>query len=380
MIHIRPRKDRLRMPWGGGNEASVHVEDTMPAPERNPGEQESSEPDLSKRDPVAGNPAAQTVNGTFPAQAAYPDLAAISALLNAKLGDRFEVLQPIAIGGMATLFQLRHRKLGGLFVAKVLHAALLVDDRVLAAFCREARHVTRLSGHPAVVPVFDSFEEPGFFCILMPFVEGEDLDRLLVRAGRFSRDEALMLVAQLASVLMFAESVGITHCDLAPGNIRLDPFGQYRLFDFGLSRSNVAANQEWLAVAGTPAYNSPEQIRGEPPDIRSDLYSLGCILVEVITGRTLFTAPSLDLLQQKHLAADWHMPPEVEVEPAMARLVRSLLAVNPASRIQSAFELAGIVAAFGFELPSFSRSLGATLGTPPRPRRRRLEVSSQTTV
>ena len=307
-------------------------------------------------------------------EAPRPDLPALTEALNRVLAERFEVLQPISIGGMATLFQLRHRFHGGLFAIKVLHAFLAPLPGVLATFHREAVHAARLAGHPSMVPIFDLIEIDGIPAMLMPYIEGEDLDRLLHRHGKFGRDEALMLVAQLASLLMYAETLGIVHCDLAPGNIRLDPFGQYRLLDFGLSRSSETEQEDQIPFAGTPAYNSPEQLRGEVPDIRTDLYSLGLIFAEALTGSPLIQAPTLEELAARHIAGDWTLPPEVEADAPVAKLIRKLVAVDRTERMSSAFELSGAIAALGFELPSFARSFssGQHALSPPRPRRRRL--------
>ncbi len=339
---------------------------------------ESSASEKASKAPEAAMSAAEPSSEAASApDVRRPDLPAIAASLERVLGRSFEVLQPISIGGMATLYQLRHRVHGGLFAVKVLHAFLADSPGVVAAFRREAIHAARLAGHPNMVPIFDLIELDGVPAMLMPYIEGEDLDRLLHRHGKFGRDEALMLAAQLASLLMYAETLGIVHGDLAPGNIRLDPFGQYRLLDFGLSRSSETEQEDQLPLAGTPSYNSPEQLRGEVPDIRTDLYSLGLILAEVLTGSPLIQASTLDELAACHLAGNWTLPPAVEADPPLARLIRNLVVADRAGRMSSAFELSGAIAAMGFELPSFDRSLSAgSHGLhPPRPRRRRLVAS-----
>ena len=388
MIVIRPRNYRPPV----GAESAAAPPENPPAAENLPvpapaAEAPSPPADVASSAPVADaapvlepspilSPASSPV--PFSDHAPAPDLPAITAKLQEALGPRFDVLHPVAIGGMGTLVQLRSKALSGLFLAKVLHAQFVEDAGIRAAFRREARHVARLSGHPAIVPVFELLEEPAFACMLMPYLEGEDLDQILKRQGKLERDEALMLVGQLASLLMYGETLGVTHCDLATGNIRLDGFGQYRLLDFGLSCSASPAEatsaDQAVTLSGTPAYNSPEQIRGEALDIRSDLYSLGVILVEVLTGRPLFEAPTLEELAQKHLAGDWVMPPELEADPALSKLVVKLLQVDRNQRMSSAFELAGAITALGFELPSFGKALERPWPLPPRPRRRRLEA------
>ena len=138
------------------------------------------------------------------------------------MGARLRVQEPIALGGMATIFRLQHVQNGGLYVAKILHEELCKRPEVVESFRREALHAAQVGGHPNAIPVFDSGMSGGLFFITMPFVEGEDLDKVLDRHGPFSREETLHAMSQISSLLCHAESHGITHCDLAPGNIRLD--------------------------------------------------------------------------------------------------------------------------------------------------------------
>ena len=193
----------------------------------------------------------------------------------------------------------------------------------------------------------------GLFFILMPYVVGEDLDHLLERTGTFDEAEALQLAAQLSSLLSFAEAQGIVHCDLTPGNIRLDHFGNYRLLDFGISLRHGETRTAF--AGGTPLYSSPEQLRGEPLDIRSDLYALGAVLAEVFTGKPLFHADSLEDIRRRHLEGTWTMPASLPQDGAFARLLRHLLATDREQRIASAFELSGILDALGYARPEFRR-------------------------
>lgn len=292
-----------------------------------------------------------------------PDTAAIAERLQHTFGSRFQVLRPIAIGGMATIFQLRHRLHGGLSVAKVLHPELARRPGILRSFRAEAIHAARLGGHPNAVPIFDFGELDGLFFLLMPFVEGEDLDQLLLRRGPLARAETLQLGAQISSLLSHAEAQGIVHCDLTPGNIRLDTFGQYRLLDFGISLSASVTGRPF--TGGTPLYTSPEQLGGCSPDIRSDLYSLGAVLAEALTGVPLFLDTSLEAIRRRHVRGDWRMPQMLAADDPLAALLRRLLAVDPEQRIGSAFELSGILDAFGFVRPEFRPTPVQTAGTQP---------------
>jgi serine/threonine protein kinase len=167
--------------------------------------------------------------------------------------------------------------------------------------------------------------------------------------------------------------MGIVHADIALGNIRLDRFGQYRLLDYGLARGPGVGLDDAHAMAGTPAYNSPEQLRGEPLDIRSDLYSLGLVFFHALTGRPAFATDDVDELAQAHLTGAWQLPEDLALDIALSALLRKLLATDRAARLSSAFELAGALAALGYELPSFLRSLPVPQPALPKLRRRRLE-------
>ena len=289
--------------------------------------------------------------------------ATAKAGLQVLVGQRFEVLEPVAVGGMATIFQLRHRAHGGLFAAKVLHKELTHRPEVVASFRREARHAARLGDHPSAIPILDAGEGGGTFFLLMPYVEGEDLDQLLQHQGPFARAEALHFAAQISSLLCHAESHGITHCDVSPGNIRLDIFGRYRLMDFGISQAS--GEPAVKPLGGTPLYTSPEQLRNETPDVRADIYALGLVLVEVLTGKPLLEATTFAALRELHLRGDWQLPEALRDDDPLTRLLGRMLATERQGRFGSAFELSGALALMGFERPEFRpRPAGAQPGAP----------------
>ena len=272
--------------------------------------------------------------------------------LAARLGPRFEVLGTMAIGGMAAIFRVRHRIHGGLLVAKVMHKHLQDRAEAVAGFRREAIHVGRLGDHPNLIPILDASFDDGLSYHLYPFVEGEDLDRLITHTP-LSCDEAFHMAAQISSVLCHMESHGIVHGDISPGNIRVDTFGRYRLLDFGLSR-DTRENLPPLR-GGTPLYTSPEQIEGALPGHTSDLYALGLVLCESITGTPLIQGTTFQDIERCHCNATWSLPESIQQTPALARLLRCLLARNPSERLVSAFELSGALTALGFERPEFRR-------------------------
>ena len=273
-----------------------------------------------------------------------PDVQRTVDALAQTLSPKFQVLQPLAIGGMATIVQLRHRGHGALFVAKVLHAHLEGRPEIRACFRREATHLARLGEHPNLIPVLDCNLD-GLPCYLvLPYVQGEDLDRILAEAP-LSRSEAFQLVSQMASTLSHLESHGIVHGDLSPGNIRLDTFGRYRLLDFGMSRDLRETHP--LPRGGTPLYTSPEQIEGQLPTTASDLYALGHVLAEAVAQRPLIQQNSIEAIELCHKRGDWQLPESIRADARLSWLLERLLARDPNQRMQSAYELSGALAAMG---------------------------------
>ncbi len=280
-----------------------------------------------------------------------PNLPLMAERLGVGLGTRWEVGRALAIGGMSTVFHLRHRLHGGQFVVKVLHPWMAESAELRRGFRDEAAHLALLAGHPNLPTILDFDEFDGLLYMVMSYVEGEDLDRLLARVGKLSRTEALMMSAQLASALSHADARGVSHGDVSPGNIRLDTAGLYRLMDFGVSwRHADRSRREWKGA--TPAYASPEQLLGQEADLRSDLWSLGAVLFEALVGRPLFAATTLDELQrQREAATVWKPPEELRADRPLAALLESLLATDPAERIASPMLLLGALAAIGCQLP-----------------------------
>ena len=306
------------------------------------------------------------------------DTSELGERLQVVLGTRFLVERPLAIGGMATIFLLRHRLHNGRFVAKVLHPELVDKAGVVRSFRLEATHAAMLGDHPNAVAVFDFGELDGLFFLLMPYIAGEDLDQVLARRGPLGREETLQMAAQLSSLLCHAESQGVVHCDLTPGNIRRDHFGQYRLLDLGISQTNGPQDRPF--VGGTPLYASPEQLRGEPLGVRSDLYSLGAVLGEALSGTPLFQGSSLKEIRNRHLHGAWRIPETVEASDPLARLLQTMLSVDPAERPQSAYELSGILHACGCARPEFRPESGPErrlTGPVAQAQRRRLSIESE---
>jgi serine/threonine protein kinase len=268
---------------------------------------------------------------------------AIRAALHQVLGDKYEILEWIGGGGMAEVFLARHRAHGGLFAIKVLAEALADEPEIVARFMDEARTAATLGGHPNIAPVFDVGEWGSLHYLIMPYIEGEDLKSYLERHGRLTPPEAVAIIRQVAEALVWAGERRFVHRDLKPANIRIDSSGRAVVLDFGIAKAGDAPSARTRAgeTLGTPYYMSPEQIRAEPCDHRSDLYSLGVIFFELLTGMKPFTGDSYRAIEIGHCQK---APPALstllpDIDPELERIVNRLLEKEREKRYQSAREL-----------------------------------------
>jgi eukaryotic-like serine/threonine-protein kinase len=262
--------------------------------------------------------------------------------LRAALADRYRIERELGRGGMATVYLAHDRKHERLVALKVLdaeHASTVGPER----FQREIRLAARLQ-HPHILPVFDSGEtETGQLWFTMPYVDGEALRDRLRREGQLPLDEALRIAGETAQALQYAHEQGVIHRDIKPENLLLTRDGNTLVADFGVARAlgaGEALTQVGVAV-GTPAYMSPEQASGEKLDARTDVYSLGCVLYEMLAGEPPFTGPNTQAIIAKRFATTPTrirvVRPEVPqgIDDALARA----LARAPADRFASAAEL-----------------------------------------
>ena len=252
---------------------------------------------------------------------------------------------------MSQVFLARHRFHGGLFAIKVLAEHLAQERSIVSRFEREARMTASLANHPNIVPIFDIGEGNGLYYLIMQFVAGEDLASYLRREGRLPLAEAANVIAQATEALSCAEARRIVHRDLKPGNMLLDESGRVKLLDFGISRITDLSDGLTRAgeAVGTPYYMSPEQIRGDACDIRSDLYSLGVVFFELLSGRRPFEHESATAIQIAHLTT---APPSLlTLDPQLPAgcdaIVQKLMAKLPEDRYQNTAELLQILTSNG---------------------------------
>jgi hypothetical protein len=249
------------------------------------------------------------------------------------LGGRYTLLAVLGTGGMATVWRARDEMLSRDVAVKVLNPQHAADAGFLDRFEDEARHAAAVS-HPRLVTVFDCGVESGTPFIVMELVAGRTLRQVLDEVGMLPPGQAAAIAAAVCEGLEAAHAAGLVHRDITPGNIVLNG-GDVKVLDFGIARAGgTRAATADGTVVGTVAYLSPEQASGRPADPRSDLYSLGCVLFEMLTGRPPFTADSAVGLayQQVHddpgLPSAWRPGLPARLDQVTARL----LAKDPSSR------------------------------------------------
>ena len=254
---------------------------------------------------------------------------------------RYRVERPLGRGGMAAVYLARDTELDRPVAIKVLGEPLALDAAFVERFRREARTAAQLS-HANIVQVYDTGEEHGALFIVMEYVEGEGLDALLERERKVRPERVLELGAQVCSALHYAHGKGVVHRDVKPGNLLLRTDGVLKVADFGIARpAHGTQLTEAGSILGTAAYLAPEQVRGEESSPRSDIYSLGVVLYELLTGRPPYRVESL---AQLAVAAEEAARPVRELEPAvppaLEAAVMRCLAATPDDRPASAEELA----------------------------------------
>ncbi len=265
--------------------------------------------------------------------------------MKAALAERYSVTHEIGRGGMATVFHAEDLKHGRSVAVKVLQpelASAITADR----FLREIQIAAQLQ-HPHIVPLYDSGEADGFLYFVMPFVEGETLRARMSRERQLPLDTSLQIAREVASALEYAHRSNVVHRDIKPENILLSFSGGHAMVaDFGIAFALTSASGEALTktgiAIGTPAYMSPEQAGAESVDARSDIYSLGCVLYEMLAGQPPYIGPTAMAILAQHAAGQVTPPGKLrgDVPKNVERAVLKALASKPADRHTTAGEFA----------------------------------------
>ena len=260
------------------------------------------------------------------------------------LNGRYELHSRIARGGMAEVFLARDQVLDRAVAVKVLFPEFAADPSFVERFRREAQSAANLN-HPAIVGVYDWGSYRGTYFIVMEYVRGRSLAEILRAEGTLHPDRAADIATDIAGALYFAHRNGVVHRDIKPGNVLITSQGQVKVADFGIARAIGGGNTDNLtqtgSVMGTATYFSPEQAQGLAVDPRSDLYSLGIVLYEMLCGRPPFSGESPVAIAYQHVQATVVPPREVnpDIPAGLEAITMKLLAKNPANRYATAEEL-----------------------------------------
>ena len=269
-----------------------------------------------------------------------------AGLATSPLDGRYRILSRLGSGGMADVYLARDESLGRLVAIKVLKENLAADDEFVERFRIEAQAAASLN-HPAIVAVYDRGKAGASPYIAMEYVDGESLKQRLRRAGRLSPDVAAATALTVLDALQEAHARHIVHRDVTSSNVLVDAVGRVKVTDFGIARMGASALTRTGAMLGTSSYLSPEQAQGRAADERSDLYSLGVVLYEMLTGRLPFRGDSDLAVAMQHVSAAPPNPRSLapEVPEAYAAVVMTALRKQPEDRYQSAEELAAALRA-----------------------------------
>jgi len=257
------------------------------------------------------------------------------------VGGRYRVVRKLGGGGMADVYLCEDSTLGRQVAIKVLLQRYLNDPTFVERFRREAKAAAGLN-QQNLVSIYDWGEVDGTYYIVMEYVEGETLKDLIRRRGRLSGNEAVDFALQLLAAVDFAHRSGIVHRDIKPQNVMIDRSGAAKVMDFGIARAGDSGMTQAGSILGTAQYLAPEQAKGQPVDERSDLYSVGVVLYEMLTGTVPFKGDSAVTVALKHVN-------EVAREPAdlvpgmphtLNQIVLKAMAKDPLLRYQSAAEFA----------------------------------------
>ncbi|MFG1708493.1 Stk1 family PASTA domain-containing Ser/Thr kinase [Nonomuraea sp. M3C6] len=263
------------------------------------------------------------------------------------LGGRYELDGVVGRGGMAEVYRARDIRLDRIVAIKTLRSDLARDHTFQARFRREAQSAASLN-HPAVVAVYDTGEDASEGApvpyIVMEYVDGRTLRDLLRQDRRLLPERAVELVDGILRALDYSHRGGIVHRDIKPANVMITRAGDVKVMDFGIARAmadSAATMTQTAQVIGTAQYLSPEQARGERVDARSDIYSTGCLLYELLTGQPPFTGDSPVAIAYQHVREDPIPPSQIdrEIPPWADAIVLKAMAKDPAHRYQSAGEM-----------------------------------------
>ena len=267
-------------------------------------------------------------------------MAVSDTLIGTVFDGRYRIIRKLGAGGMADVYLAEDQELGRRVAIKILNDRHAADDSFIERFRREAKNAAGLS-HPNIVSIYDRGEAEGTYYIAMEFLDGRSLKELIVGRGPAPIKTAIDYARQILAAVGFAHRHGIVHRDIKPHNVLVGSEGRLKVTDFGIARSGASQMTEVGSIIGTAQYLSPEQARGAPVDQTSDLYSVGVVLYEMLTGQVPFTGDTPLEIAMKHLSEVPKPPSELrpEVPHDLDSVVLRALAKDPSERYQGADEM-----------------------------------------
>jgi serine/threonine protein kinase len=266
------------------------------------------------------------------------------------LNNRYELLETLGKGGMAVVYRARDRMLERLVAVKVLREDLSGDQAFQERFRQEAKAAANLS-HPNIVTMHDFGLDHGQLFMVMEYVPGTDLKTLIKQRGRFNPEEALPLLIQACAGIGYAHRAGLVHCDVKPQNMLVTPDMRLKVADFGIARALATIHPEEQSelVWGSPQYFAPEQATGAAPAPASDVYSLGIIMYELLTGVLPFQAGSAVELARLHVEEEPPLLSEKipDISPTLEQIQAKVLSKEPSQRYRTADQLGRVLLNFG---------------------------------
>jgi beta-lactam-binding protein with PASTA domain/predicted Ser/Thr protein kinase len=261
-------------------------------------------------------------------------------LIDSVFDGRYKIVRKLGTGGMANVYLAEDQELGRRVAIKILDSRHAADDSFIERFRREAKNAAGLS-HPNIVSIYDRGEAEGTYYIAMEYLSGRSLKELIVSRGPTPVRIAIDYTRQILAAIGHAHRHGIVHRDIKPHNVVVDSDGRLKVTDFGIARSGASQMTEVGSIIGTAQYLSPEQAKGSPVDQRSDLYSVGIVLYEMLTGKVPFTGDTPLEIAMKHLSEVPVPPSEIrpELPETLDSVVLRALAKDEEDRYQNAEEM-----------------------------------------
>src|SRR6184192_270634 len=267
-------------------------------------------------------------------------MAAPDDFIDQVFDGRYRVVRKLGTGGMANVYLAEDQELGRRVAIKVLDDRHSQDEQFVERFRREAKNAAGLS-HPNIVSIYDRGEAEGTYYIAMEYLDGRSLKELIVKRGPAPIGIAVDYARQILAALRFAHRNGVVHRDIKPHNVLVDAEGRVKVTDFGIARAGASQMTETGSIIGTAQYLSPDQARGAQVDQTSDLYSLGIVLYELLTGTVPFTGDTPVEIAMKHLSTVPEPPSarRPDIPHDVDLVVMRALAKDPNDRYESAEEM-----------------------------------------